>query len=57
LNALGKEAPLSAEVVKLLFFVGLNHAEAAQTLGLSERTVRRHWAYAKVWLYERMSQG
>jgi len=30
--------------------VGLNDAEMAQALGISARTVERHWAYAKVWL-------
>jgi DNA-directed RNA polymerase specialized sigma24 family protein len=38
-------------VVKLRFFVGLSEAEVAEALGLSERTVERHWAYAKAWLF------
>jgi RNA polymerase sigma factor (TIGR02999 family) len=48
--------PAKAEVVKLRFFVGLTERETAQVLGLSERTVQRHWAYAQAWLFERMSQ-
>src|SRR5262245_26864878 len=39
-----------AQVVKLRFFVGLNNAEAAALLGVSEKTVKRHWAFAKAWL-------
>jgi RNA polymerase sigma factor (TIGR02999 family) len=39
-----------AELVKLRFFVGLTHAEAAEVLGLSEPTVKRHWEYARAWL-------
>jgi DNA-binding CsgD family transcriptional regulator len=34
----------------------LTERETAQVLGLSERTVQRHWAYAQAWLFERMSQ-
>ena len=39
-----------AELVKLRFFVGLTNAEAATVLGLSERTVKRGWEYARAWL-------
>ncbi len=46
-----EDAP-KAEVVKLRYFVGLNHQEIAEVLGLSEKTVQRYWAYAKVWLYQ-----
>ena len=33
--------------MELRFFGGLSEAEAAQTLGLSERTLRRDWLKAK----------
>jgi RNA polymerase sigma factor (TIGR02999 family) len=49
--------PLEAEVVKLRFFAGLEHAEIAAVLKVSERTVHRHWSFAKVWLYDRLSQN
>jgi RNA polymerase sigma factor (TIGR02999 family) len=52
LEKLALEDPLPAEVVKLRYFVGLTHAESAQVLGLSEATVRRHWDFARVWLYQ-----
>ncbi len=42
---------LQAEVVKLRYFVGMTNAEAAQALGLSERTVKNYWTHARVWLY------
>jgi RNA polymerase sigma factor (TIGR02999 family) len=51
LDRLAATDPLKAEVVKLRYFVGLNHAEIARALGLSEPTVRRHWAFARAWLY------
>jgi len=37
--------------VKLRFFVGMTAGESAELLGLSERTVKQYWSYAKTWLY------
>lgn len=51
LDQLAEIDPLKAEIVKLHYFVGLTHEETAQALNLSEKTVRRHWNYAKTWLY------
>jgi RNA polymerase sigma-70 factor (ECF subfamily) len=39
-----------ARVVELRFFAGLDVAETAAALGLSENTVIRDWAFAKAWL-------
>jgi RNA polymerase sigma factor (TIGR02999 family) len=41
----------TARVVMLKFFGGLTNLEVATTLGVSERTVERDWAYARTWLY------
>ena len=46
--------PTAAELIKLRFFVGLPNDQAAQLLGVSERTAKRSWAYARAWLYHRM---
>ena len=51
LEKLAAESPQKAEVVKLRYFGGLEHAEIAEVLGVSEPTVRRRWAYARSWLY------
>jgi RNA polymerase sigma factor (TIGR02999 family) len=51
LEKLARESPQKAEIVKLRYFGGLEHAEIAELLGISEPTVRRHWAYARSWLY------
>ncbi len=51
LERLALESPQKAEVVKLRYFAGMEHAEAARALGLAEITVRRHWKYARAWLY------
>jgi len=48
---LGQEDPDSAAFIKLRFFAGLTNAEAAQALGIPERTARRHWSFARAWLY------
>lgn len=57
LDALAREDPLEAEVVKLRFFVGLSNDETAAVLGVSEKTVRRYWTHAKAWLYQRMQSS
>lgn len=44
-----------AQIVKLRFFVGLTNEEAAKVLGVSEPTVKRHWAYARAWLFREMN--
>jgi RNA polymerase sigma factor (TIGR02999 family) len=54
LGRLESEDPEKAEVVKLRFFVGLDRAEVAAILGISERTVQRHWTFAKAWLFREM---
>ena len=51
LNELAAQDPVKAEVVKLHYFAGLTHEETALVLQLSEKTVRRHWTFARVWLY------
>ena len=58
-EALGKLAvmdPVGANLVKLRFFVGLSNVEAAQLLGIPERTAKRTWAYARAWLHEELKQ-
>jgi len=42
--------------MKLRYFVGLKHQEIADALGVSEVTVRRHWAVARVRLFELMAE-
>jgi len=56
LKKLAAEDPLKAELVKLRFFAGLSVAEAGKLLGISERTVKRHWAFARAWLYQELTE-
>ena len=50
LSELAKLDPQSSRVVELRFFGGLTAKETADVLGVSEITVRREWAAARVWL-------
>jgi RNA polymerase sigma factor (TIGR02999 family) len=45
-----------AELVKLKYFVGLTLEEAAEVLGMSHRTAKRDWAYARAWLYNEVQR-
>lgn len=54
LDQLSAEDPLKGEIVKLRCFVGLNHHEIGEALGVNEKTIRRHWEVAKVRLMELM---
>ena len=51
-EALKKEDPQQAQVVVLKFFAGLTNEDVAQNLGVSERTVRRQWECAKLWVFQ-----
>lgn len=48
---LEQQDPGAAAVVKLRFYAGLSVEEAAEVLGISERTVKRDWQFARAWLY------
>ena len=51
LERLEAEDPESARIVTLKFFGGLTNQDVAKTLGVTERTVERQWAYAKACLF------
>jgi RNA polymerase sigma factor (TIGR02999 family) len=55
LEKLKLEDPRAAELVNLRFFGGLKLLEAGQVLGISERTAKRCWAFARAWLYDELS--
>ena len=52
LDRLRTEDPEKARIVVMKFFGGLTNQEVAENLGVTERTVERHWAYAKAWLFQ-----
>jgi RNA polymerase sigma factor (TIGR02999 family) len=47
--------PSAAAVVRLRLFAGLNIEETAATLEISERTVKREWAFARAWLFRELN--
>ena len=50
LDHLAGTDPLSAELVKLRYFIGFSMDEAAEALGISTRKAYDRWAYARSWL-------
>jgi len=44
-----------AEIVEMRYFAGMREPEIAEALGVSERTVRRDWAKARLWLAEALA--
>lgn len=55
LESLEQLDPQQARVVELRFFGGLTVEETAEVLGISQRTVKRDWRVARLWLHHEMS--
>jgi len=51
LSRLSNLDPRKGRLVELRFFGGLDIEETAEVLGVSPRTVKRDWTFAKAWLY------
>lgn len=56
LDALTAHDPRKAELVKQKYFIGLTLEEAADVLGISHRTAKRDWAYARAWLFNEVKR-
>jgi len=56
LNDLAKLNDRQARVVELRYFGGLENAEVAEALGVSDDTVMRDWKFARAWLFDRLHQ-
>lgn len=56
LEALAAHDPRKADLVKQRYFVGLTLEEAAEVLGISERTAKRDWVYARTWLFNEVQR-
>jgi RNA polymerase sigma factor (TIGR02999 family) len=55
LDNLSRSYPRKSQVVELKFFGGLEVREIAGALEVSEKTVRRDWHFAKLWLLRELS--
>lgn len=55
LERLAQHDAQGAELVKLRYFAGLSHQEAADVLGVGRRAADRIWALARAWLYQQLN--
>jgi RNA polymerase sigma factor (TIGR02999 family) len=56
LTRLERHDPTAARLVKLRYFAGLSHQEAAEALGLSRGAADRLRALARAWLFRQLSK-
>jgi RNA polymerase sigma-70 factor (ECF subfamily) len=54
LSRLAEQNPRQARVVELRYFGGLSVEQIAAMLGIAERSVKRDWALARVWLFQEL---
>ena len=54
LTDLERHDPVAAELVKLRYFSGFSHTDAAELLGLTRRQADGLWALARAWLFRRL---
>jgi RNA polymerase sigma factor (TIGR02999 family) len=56
LSRLERHDPDAARLVKLRYFAGLSHQDAAEALGISRGAADRLWALARTWLFRELSK-
>jgi RNA polymerase sigma factor (TIGR02999 family) len=54
LSELERHDAAAAQLVKLRYFAGFGHQEAAAAMEIGRREADRLWALARAWLYQRM---
>ena len=47
----------AARLVKLRYFAGLSHQEAAEAMQITRRAADRLWALARAWLFQRLRES
>jgi RNA polymerase sigma factor (TIGR02999 family) len=47
----------AARLVKLRYFAGLSHQDAAEAMGVTRRAADRLWALARAWLFQRLRES
>jgi RNA polymerase sigma-70 factor, ECF subfamily len=57
LTRLAEEDSGAARIVEMRFFAGLEVKVIGQAMGVTERTVRRQWTFAKAWLYRELGRA
>ena len=56
LTRLERHDPDAAQLVKLRYFAGLSHQDAAEALGISRGAADRLWALGRAWLFRQLSE-
>ncbi len=56
LEELSEISPRLAQIVNYRFFAGMTDRQIAETLGITDRTVRRDWVKARAWLYQQLAE-
>ena len=56
LSRLERHDPDAAQLVKLRYFAGLSHQDAAESLGISRGAADRLWALGRAWLFRQLSK-
>jgi RNA polymerase sigma factor (TIGR02999 family) len=56
LSRLENHDPDAAQLVKLRYFAGLSHRDAAEALGISRGAADRLWALGRAWLFRQLSK-
>ena len=57
LAKLAIEDPQAERIVEMRFYAGMTEAEIADVLNVSERWVRKQWAFARAWLRRELQAG
>ena len=57
LKSLESLHPRQGKVVELRYFGGLSLEQIASILGVSERSVKRDWSLARIWLFRELEQS
>jgi RNA polymerase sigma factor (TIGR02999 family) len=57
LDRLSKIDVRQVRIVELRFFAGLSERQIAESMGLSERTIKREWQMARAWLYGQLNSA
>jgi RNA polymerase sigma factor (sigma-70 family) len=57
LSELERHDQAAAQLVKLRYFAGFGHQEAAEALGIGRREADRLWALARAWLYQQLGDA
>jgi RNA polymerase sigma factor (sigma-70 family) len=57
LTALGEVDERLTRLIELRYFAGCSLEEVAELTGRSVASVKRDWAYARTWLFERLQNA